>query len=79
MLSGSQARITEAILQAREVLPHPGEKGAAIERIFRSHLRDVLPEKVGVAHGFVLDLSDLTGEYSGYLLAEHERQSEDGP
>ena len=47
----------QSIETSRQVLDHPGEKGASIERIIRSGLRDILPEKVGVGHGFVIDSS----------------------
>ena len=44
-----------AIDQVRSAIPHSGEAGGLIERQFRAHLQDVLPEKVGVSHGFVVD------------------------
>ncbi len=48
-------RMRQSIRTSRQVLDHAGEKGASIERIIRSGLRDILPEKVGVGHGFVID------------------------
>ena len=55
VLSTAQHRISLAVDQIRKAIPHPGETGALVERLFRSHLEDVLPEKVGVSNGFVVD------------------------
>ena len=55
VLSTAQQRISVAVDQIRKAIPHPGETGALVERLFRSHLEDILPEKVGVSNGFVVD------------------------
>ena len=44
-----------AIDEVRSAIPHSGEAGSLIEKQFRAHLQDILPEKVGVSHGFVVD------------------------
>ena len=56
-LDGIHDRMQRSIKLSRQVLDHAGEKGASIERIVRSGLRDILPEKIGVTHGFVVDSS----------------------
>ena len=40
---------------ARALVSHAGEKGEEIEGTIRNALDRVLPEKVGVSHGFVID------------------------
>ena len=55
VLSTAQHKIAAAIRQIRGAIPHTGEVGALVEEQFRSQLTDVLPEKVGVSHGFVVD------------------------
>ena len=55
VLDGIQERMRQSIDLSRQVLDHAGEKGASIESVVRSGLRDILPEKIGVAHGFVID------------------------
>ncbi len=55
VLDGIQERMRQSIDLSRQVLDHAGEKGASIERVVRSGLRDILPEKIGVTHGFVID------------------------
>ena len=55
MLQGAQRQISAEIKQIRDSLSHSGEKGDLIERVFRKRLSEVLPEKVGVSNGFVLD------------------------
>ena len=55
VLSAAQNRITATIAQIRSSIPHSGEIGTLIEQSVRRHLEEVLPEKVGVSHGFVVD------------------------
>ena len=55
VLNGIHDRMRQSIALSRQVLDHAGEKGASIERIVRSGLRDILPSKIGVSHGFVID------------------------
>ena len=53
-----QKKLIESITEARELIPHPGEKGMEIEEKIREALARVLPEKIGVSHGFVIDSND---------------------
>ena len=55
VLRAAQRKLDAAIRQIRDSIPHPGETGMLIEREFRSQLEEVLPEKIGVSHGFVVD------------------------
>ena len=55
VLSTAQNRMTAAIAQIRRSVPHAGEIGDLVERVFRSQLQDVLPEKIGISNGFVVD------------------------
>lgn len=55
VLSTAQQKLNAAINQIRSAIPHPGEAGMLIEQQFRFQLEEVLPEKVGVSHGFVVD------------------------
>ena len=55
VLSNAQNKLSAAIEQIRCSIPHPGERGALIERQFRSQLEEVLPAKIGVSQGFVVD------------------------
>ena len=55
VLSSAQDKLKAAINQIRCPIPHSGEIGALIEQQFRSQLEEILPEKIGVSHGFVVD------------------------
>ncbi len=55
VLSSAQNKLSASIDQIRRSIPHSAEIGALIERQFRSQLEDVLPEKIGVSQGFVVD------------------------
>ena len=55
VLSTGQDRMSKAVAQIRSAIPHPGEIGGLVERVFRTHLVEILPEKVGVSNGFVVD------------------------
>ena len=55
VLSAAQNRIVATICQIRSSIPHAGETGALVEQSFRYHIEEVMPEKVGVSHGFVVD------------------------
>ena len=55
VLSSTQHKMTTAIAQIRNSIPHAGETGDLVERVFRTQLLEVLPEKVGVSNGFVVD------------------------
>ena len=54
-LSSAQNKLNAAINPIRNLVPHSGEIGTLIEQQFRSQLVEVLPEKIGVSHGFVMD------------------------
>lgn len=64
VLSTAQSKLHASIGQIRRTIAHSGEIGSLVEQQFRSALGDVLPEKVGVSHGFVID-SD--GRRSGQM------------
>ena len=54
-LSGAQARLKAEIDRIRDSIPHSAEIGSSIEKCIRSALQEVLPGKIGVADGFVID------------------------
>lgn len=58
VLSLAQKKLNAAIDQIHRSIPHSGEMGALIEQQFRSHLEEILPESIGVSHGFVVDSND---------------------
>ncbi len=64
VLSSAQKKLSADIQQIRSCVPHSGEKGVLVEERIRSELQKILPEKVGVSHGFVTDAS---GEISRQL------------
>ena len=57
--SASLSHIEKALItNISEILgtvPHPGEKGSEIENKIREVLTSILPEKIGVSSGFVID------------------------
>ena len=55
MLLSSQRKLEISAEQIRNLIPTSGEVGTLIEEMFRSYLVEVLPEKTGVSHGFVMD------------------------
>ena len=55
MLLSSQEKLDISAEQIRNLIPTSGEIGTLIEEMFRSYLVEVLPEKIGVSHGFVMD------------------------
>ena len=58
VLSSAQDKLNAAINQIRGSISHSGETGTLIEQQFRSHLEEILPEAIGVSHGFVVDSND---------------------
>ena len=54
-LSGAQAKLKAEIDRIRDSIPHSAEIGSSIEKCIRSALQEVLPSKIGVADGFVID------------------------
>ena len=63
-----QKELIESISGAREVIPHSGEKGREIEEKIREALVRVLPEKIGVSHGFVIDSNDNSSNQMDIVL-----------
>ena len=55
MLLSSQEKLDISAEQIRNLIPTSGEVGTLIEEMFRSYLAEILPEKIGVSHGFVMD------------------------
>ncbi|MCG9133405.1 hypothetical protein J5I95_17175 [Candidatus Poribacteria bacterium] len=53
--SSSQQKLEMSAEQIRSLIPTSGEIGTLIEEMFRSYLTEVLPEKIGVSNGFVMD------------------------
>ena len=45
VLSTSQQKMSASIAQIRDTVPHAGETGDLVERVFRNQLLEVLPEK----------------------------------
>lgn len=58
VLLSSQKKLDISAEQIRNLIPTSGEIGTLIEEMFRSYLSEVLPEKIGVSHGFVMDSDD---------------------
>ena len=55
ILTASQQRISTEMDLVVQSVPHSGEKGYLVEECFRRALADILPERIGVSHGFVVD------------------------
>ena len=55
LLLSSQKKLEMSAEQIRNLIPTSGEIGTLIEEMFRSYLTEVLPEKIGVSNGFVMD------------------------
>lgn len=54
-LSGAQAKLKADIDRIRDSTPHSAEIGSLIEKCIRSALGEVLPNKIGISDGFVVD------------------------
>lgn len=54
----SQKKLEIAAQQIIGVIPIPGEKRTLIEKMFKQNLEGILPEKIGVSSGFVIDSDD---------------------
>ena len=54
-LNHQHDELVSSIVQARDLISHSGEKGAEIEQKIRDSLSQVLPERIGISHGFVVD------------------------
>ncbi len=54
-LSFSEKKFEISIQQFKGVIPTPGEKGKLIEKTFNENLEEILPEKIGVSSGVVID------------------------
>lgn len=68
VLSTSQVSLSARIDQIRSSIPHAAETGALIERLIRSELEIVLPEKIAVADGFVVDAEGRTSKQMDIIL-----------
>lgn len=63
-----QQELIESISGARAAILHSGEKGREIEEKIREALARVLPEKIGVSHGFVIDSNDNSSNQMDIVL-----------
>ena len=68
VLSTAQRKLHASIEQIRRTIAHSGEIGSLVEQQFRSALADVLPEKVGISHGFVIDSDGLRSRQMDIIL-----------
>ncbi len=68
VLSAAQASLKAGIEQIRSSIPHAGETGTLIEKLIRSELQKVLPEKVAVADGFVVDADGRASKQMDIIL-----------
>lgn len=68
ILKTEQQQTIASISQIRHAIPHAGEKGNLVERVFRTQLLKVLPEKVGVSNGFVVDAKDKISKQMDIIL-----------
>lgn len=68
VLSAAQASLQAGIEQIRSSIPHAGEMGTLIEKLIRSELQKVLPEKVAVADGFVVDADGRASKQMDIIL-----------
>ena len=71
VLSTAQHKMSAAIAQIRTSVPHSGEIGDLVERVFRTQLLEVLPEKVGVSNGFVVDSNGSVSRQMDVILYDH--------
>ncbi|MDE0004805.1 MAG: hypothetical protein OXQ29_19110 [Rhodospirillaceae bacterium] len=60
--------MTAAITQIRGAIPHAGEIGDLVERVFRSQLQELLPERIGVSNGFVVDSKENVSRQMDLIL-----------
>ena len=67
-LSSAQNKLNAAIDPIRSLIRHSGEIGTLIEQQFRSQLVEILPEKIGVSHGFVMDSSNKKSKQMDIIL-----------
>ena len=67
-LSSAQKKLDTMIPAIQDLIPHSGEKGALVEHQFRSNLTEILPEKIGVSHGFVIDSNNEVSKQMDIIL-----------
>lgn len=67
-LNSQQKKLIESITEAKEEIPHSGEKGREIEEKIRKDLVRVLPGKIGVSHGFVIDSNNNSSNQMDIVL-----------
>lgn len=63
-----QQELIVSISGAKVLISHSGEKGREIEEKIREALARVLPEKIGVSHGFVIDSNDNSSNQMDIVL-----------
>ena len=68
VLSNAQAGLKAGISQIRSSIPHAAETGRLIEQLIRSELKKVLPKKIAVADGFVVDAEGRTSRQMDIIL-----------
>ena len=68
VLSTAQVSLNAGINQIRSSIPHAAETGRLIEQLIRSELKKVLPEKIAVAEGFVVDASGHASKQMDIIL-----------
>ena len=72
VLSAAQHKMSAAIAQSRDSIPHSGEIGDLVERVFRDQLLEVLPEKVGISNGFVVDSEGKVSRQMDIILFDRQ-------
>lgn len=64
----SQKKLEISVQQFKGVIPTPGEKGKLIEKTFKENLEEILPEKIGVLSGVVIDSDGNESTYMDIVL-----------
>lgn len=67
-LETAENSIRQQISRIRELLPHPGEIGSEVEKVFHFALMEALPERIGVCSGFVQDSKGNTSRQLDVIL-----------
>ena len=68
VLRAAKRKLAASIRQARASIPHPGETEMLVGREFISQPEEVLPEKIGVSCGFVVDSAGGVSKQMDILL-----------
>ena len=64
----SQKKLEISVQQFKGVIPTPEEKGQLIEKTFKENLEEILPEKIGVSSGVVIDSDGNESTYMDIVL-----------